>query len=182
MWLMMLCACMSYALLHWFFEWALHSKQMVQYIIKILDSGSFRVANSVNGPLCDTKECQRTTNFRWTLVYKFVRLQMTRDKFISIRFWVILGHSGKFQGFLFAVWDNFGQSTLIGWQQTHQGGGKPLHVKTTMHGVYVICHVVFLLTCESFWFDIGSKIWKRVCDLKSSADRAPSQNDSTLNL
>jgi hypothetical protein len=32
----------------------------------------------------------------------------------------------------------------------HQGGGKPLHVKTTMHGVYVIPHVVILLICESF--------------------------------
>jgi hypothetical protein len=40
----------------------------------------------------------------------------------------------------------------------HQGGGKPLHVKTTMHGVYVIHHVVILLICESFCFDIESKI------------------------
>jgi hypothetical protein len=70
----------------------------------------------------------------------------------------------------------------IKWGGGHQGGGQPLHVKKTMHGVHVIHHVVILLICESFWFDIESKIWKRVCDLKSSADHAPSQNDSTLNL
>jgi hypothetical protein len=27
-------------------------------------------------------------------------------------------------------------------EAAHQGGGKPLHVKMTMHGVYVIHHVV----------------------------------------
>jgi hypothetical protein len=32
----------------------------------------------------------------------------------------------------------------------HQGGGKPLHVKMTMHGVYAIHHVVILLIFESF--------------------------------
>jgi hypothetical protein len=35
-------------------------------------------------------------------------------------------------------------------QDVSQGGGKPLHVKMTTHGVYVIYHVVILLICESF--------------------------------
>jgi hypothetical protein len=46
----------------------------------------------------------------------------------------------------------------------HQGGRKPVHIKMTLFGLYLIQYQPHLSIFESFWFDKESKIWKWVCD------------------
>jgi hypothetical protein len=41
----------------------------------------------------------------------------------------------------------------------HQGGGKPVHIKMTLFGLYLIRYQPHLSIFESFWFHEESKIW-----------------------
>jgi hypothetical protein len=132
---LMLCACMWCALLCWFFEWALHSKQMVQPVDNLIF---------------------RFTNFGCTLIYKFVRLQMTRDKFISGKFWVILGHSGSFC--LGCSGDFCLQCTVI-------LGQSNFHlIKITTEDSFVIVIIwIFIFVEPELWLqgrNHGSSMWK----------------------
>jgi hypothetical protein len=52
----------------------------------------------------------------------------------------------------------------------HQGGGKPVLIKMTLFGLYLICYQPYLSIFESFWFHKESKIWNGVCDLKRIAE------------
>jgi hypothetical protein len=64
----------------------------------------------------------------------------------------------------------------------HQGGGKPVHIKMTLFGLYLIHYQPHLSIFESFWFNEESKIWNRACDLKRIADPKSSSNDPVFNL
>jgi len=64
----------------------------------------------------------------------------------------------------------------------HQGGGKPVHIKMTLFGLYLIRYQPHLSIFESFWFNEESKIWNRACDLKRIADPKSSSNDPVFNL
>jgi hypothetical protein len=69
-----------------------------------------------------------------------------------------------------------------GWILAHQGGGKPVHIKMTLFGLYLICYQPHLSIFESFWFHEESKIWNWSCDLKRIADSKLSSNDPVFNL
>jgi hypothetical protein len=64
----------------------------------------------------------------------------------------------------------------------HQGGGKPVHIKMTLFGLYLIRYQPHLSIFESFWFHEESKIWNRACGLKRIADPKSSSNDPVFNL
>jgi hypothetical protein len=51
-------------------------------------------------------------------------------------------------------------------EDLHKGGGKPVLIKMTLFGLYLIRYQPYLSILKSFWFYIESKIWNGVCDLK----------------
>jgi hypothetical protein len=53
----------------------------------------------------------------------------------------------------------------------HQGGGKPVLIKMTLFGLYLICYQPYLSILESLWFFKESKIWNRVCDFIREAEK-----------
>jgi DNA-directed RNA polymerase beta subunit len=90
----------------------------------------------------------------------------------------------------FPSWLTVGQLfIIIGWylvmktdRHIHQGGGKPVHIKMTLFGLYLIRYQPHLSIFESFWFNEESKIWNQACDLKRIADPKSSSNDPVFNL